>query len=176
MRTDSKSQWDHYAKKDTKQGGTQKGIHVKPLTTYLQQDFLHKATWLVSFHCLHVFTGGFIPTGIFHCSHALSSSPSSSISLPSSVTFSSRRSWICASGAWNCGCTSQLAAVSFAGNLHYHCPSPFLHVNSQGHWALRSQPPQMLMKTPHRPPSHQPSANGNGYFFFHIPVNTLPNS
>lgn len=34
-------------------------------------------------------------------------------------------------------------------------------------------------ETPHSPPviSHQPSANGNGYFFFlHIPVNTLPNS
>lgn len=38
MQTDSRSQWDHNGKKKTRQGATQKGIHVKPLTTYLQQD------------------------------------------------------------------------------------------------------------------------------------------
>lgn len=83
MQTDSGSQWDRYAKKKTRQGVIQKGIRVKPLTTYLQQDPLHKAIWLVLIHCLHVFTGGFIPTGVFDCSQILSSSPSFSISLPS---------------------------------------------------------------------------------------------
>lgn len=59
-------------------GATQKGIRVKPLTTYLQQELLHKAIRLLLIHCLHMFTSGFIPTGVFRCSQL----QISSISLP----------------------------------------------------------------------------------------------
>lgn len=49
----------------TRQRTTQKGIHVKPLTTYLPTRTLHKAIWLLLIHQLHMFAGGFIPTGVF---------------------------------------------------------------------------------------------------------------
>jgi len=45
---DSRPQWDHYAKKETKQGGDCKG-NVKPLTTYLHRT-------------IQLFVGGFILT------------------------------------------------------------------------------------------------------------------
>ena len=56
--------------RDKAWGGTGKGIHVEPLTTYLQQaPCTRRYDFSLLIHCLHGFTGGFIPTGIFHCSH-----------------------------------------------------------------------------------------------------------
>lgn len=158
---------------ETRQRTTRKGIRVKPLTTYLQQEPRHKAIRLLLIHRLHMFAGGSIPTGVFSLlSHSVLYNPTASCHL-----FVKEGPESCASGAWNCGGTSQLSAMSFARNLHYLSPRPCLHVSSQGHWALRSLLPQMLINpplpptTPHSPNPEQ-SVNKNGCFIF-TPFSTL---
>ena len=89
-------------------------------------------------------------TALTFKNHSISLSP------PPPCHLLSRRSCRCAGRARNCCGTSQLSAVSFARNLHYLRPHPCLHVNAQGHWAPRSQPPQNANEPPPlQPPSYQ---------------------
>lgn len=150
--TDFTSQRDHNAKEEDYSCKT---FDRSPSTRPPQ----HSATQLVLIHRLAYLAA----LGFRAHLHPLQSR-----SLPSSVTSSSRRSRRCASGAWNCSGTSQLSAVSFARNLHYVCPSPCLHVNSQGRWAPRSQP-WILMK----PQPHPVSGYQLPLFYFHHSLNTL---